>query len=107
MPAPVTITDIGLVEPSVPGTSVPEDKTSNFCATAWQDAFRRAGLLDDVAECCELGWQRRSGERLEPDFARPGTDVVQPPCSLMWVLMSATGPPKDHPRCSRSADLLQ
>jgi hypothetical protein len=48
----VTVTVTGLVEPSVGATSAPDDETSNFCATAWQDAFRRAGLLDDVAERC-------------------------------------------------------
>jgi hypothetical protein len=33
-----------------------------------QDAVALADLLDDVAERRELGWQRRSGEGLEPQF---------------------------------------
>jgi hypothetical protein len=34
IPAFVTVTVTGFVEPSVGATSAPDDETSNFCATA-------------------------------------------------------------------------
>jgi hypothetical protein len=35
-----------------------------------KDALAFAGLIDDVAERGELGWQRRSDQRVEPQFMR-------------------------------------
>jgi hypothetical protein len=55
IPALVTYTDTGLVLPSVAGMSAPLDKTSNFCAIRMrQDALALAGLLDNVAEPCDV-----------------------------------------------------
>jgi hypothetical protein len=57
------------IEPSVAGTSAPDDEKL-LRDRMGQDALRLAGLLDDVAQRRELGWQRRCGERLEPQFTR-------------------------------------
>jgi hypothetical protein len=62
IPALVTCTVTDFVEPSVTGTSTPEDETSNFCATA---CGKTRSVVPILAERGELDWQRRSDERTE------------------------------------------
>jgi hypothetical protein len=71
IPALVTVTVVGFVEPSVAGMSAPGRRDLELLRDCMrQDALALAGFLDDVALRAELGWQRRSDTRLEPKFTR-------------------------------------
>jgi hypothetical protein len=73
IPTLVTSTDVGRVKPHERAGRRNLEPLRDHMR---QDALALAGLLDVVAERGELGWQRRSRQRLEPASERGGSGAL-------------------------------